>query len=88
MNIELDVTTADGTTRVAAGPAAIVAWEEATGRSVADWSSSGATFTDLARLAWAATTTMPRPDFHEWLTTVTDIDPVGDETADPTHGEA
>jgi len=88
MNIEMDVTTAEGTTRVTAGPAAIVAWEEASGRSIADWSASGATFTDLARLAWASTTHPPRPDFHEWLTTVTGIDPVGDETPDPTHGEA
>ena len=87
MDLRLRVTTTSDTYDVTTTPLVLIRWERKMKSKVSALGSGDIGLEDLAVMAYEASRVAGRTvpaNFDEWLGTIRSIEPVGDETPDPT----
>ena len=87
MDLRLRVTTTSDTYDVTTTPLVLIRWERKMKSRVSALGAGDIGLEDLAVMAYEASRVAGRTvpaNFDEWLGTIRSIEPVGDETPDPT----
>lgn len=91
MDLSLEVRMMSGETyTVTTDPLSIVWWERMRKTKISALADGSAGAEDLFALAYCASKRTDRkvpPSFDDWLATLENVEPLGDDTPDPTHAD-